>query len=75
MGAIQFIHKKIMEDAHNGVTVLLISYELDEILAISSRIAVMSKGRIVYDAPARETSRSTIGKYISSGIHAQEGGR
>ena len=65
MGAIQFIHKKIMEDARNGVTIILISYELDEILEISSRIAVMSKGRIVFDAPARKVTRQLIGKYIS----------
>ena len=73
MGAIQFIHKKIMEDAKSGVTVLLISYELDEILAISSRIAVMNHGKIVFDAPARQVTRAMIGKYISRGAMAKGG--
>ena len=73
MGAIQFIHKKIMEDAQSGATVLLISYELDEILAISSRIAVMNHGKIVFDAPARQVTRSLIGKYISRGATAKGG--
>ena len=65
MGAIQFIHKKIMEDARSGVTV--------EILAISSRIAVMNHGKIVFDAPARQVTREIIGKYISRGATAKGG--
>ena len=73
MGAIQFIHEKIMEDARNGNTVLLISYELDEILAISSRIAVMNHGKIVFEAPAKQVTREIIGKYISRGATAKGG--
>ena len=65
LGAIQMVHKKIMEDAAKGTAVLLISYELDEILSISSRVAVIDNGKIVYSALSHQVKRSTIGKYLS----------
>jgi simple sugar transport system ATP-binding protein len=46
IGAIEFIHRKILEARAGGVGVLLVSSELDEILALSDRILVMFKGRI-----------------------------
>ena len=65
LGAINYIHQRIIQDAKNGTAVLLISYELDEILSISTRIAVIDSGKIVYDSPAYKTNRVTIAKYLS----------
>jgi len=69
LGAINYIHEKIIQDAKNGTTILLISYELDEILTISSRIAVINNGKIVYETLGNKAKRSEIAKYLSnSGI-------
>jgi simple sugar transport system ATP-binding protein len=65
LGAINYIHQRIIQDAKNGTAVLLISYELDEILSISTRSAVIDSGKIVYDSPAYKTNRATIAKYLS----------
>lgn len=67
LGAIQYVHDKILEDAKKGAGILLISYELDEILAISSRIAVMNRGKIVFNALRNNTDRAEIGAYMTDG--------
>ena len=65
VGAINFIHEKILEEAKAGIAVILISYELDEILKVSSRIAVMDQGKIVFDKYKKDgVDRQTIGKYL-----------
>ncbi len=66
LGAINSIHEKIIQETKKGTTILLISYELDEILTISSRIAVINKGKIVYETLAYNAKRSTIAKYLSN---------
>jgi simple sugar transport system ATP-binding protein len=65
IGAINFIHKKIVEDAARGAAVILISYEIDEVLDVASRVLVMDNGSIVYDKPTRVTTKSLIGSYLS----------
>lgn len=67
LGAIQYVHQKIIEDAKKGAGILLISYELDEILSISSRVAVISRGQIVYNSLRTNTTREQIGNYIALG--------
>ena len=47
VGSIEFIHRRIVEARDRGAAVLLISAELDEIMSLSDRIAVMYKGRIL----------------------------
>ena len=47
VGSIEYIHSRIIEKRDEGTAVLLVSPELDEILALSDRIAVMYKGQIV----------------------------
>ena len=58
MGSIEFVHRRIVEQRDRGLAVLLISSELDEIYALSDRIAVMYEGRITGfrppDVPAGE---------------------
>lgn len=60
------IHDFIRYEAKNNKAVLLISYELDEILKISNRIIVMNKGKIVCDKSSKEINRNIIGKYLVS---------
>lgn len=64
IGAINNIHEYILDEAKKGKTVILISYELDEILKIASRVIVMDHGDIVLDAPKVDIDRQTIGKYL-----------
>lgn len=60
------IHDFIRYEAKNNKAVLLISYELDEILKISNRIIVINKGKIVCDKPNKKINRNIIGKYLVS---------
>ena len=58
------IRGQIMEQRNRGAAVLLVSEDLDEILELADRIAVMSGGAIAYVAPTGETDRNTIGGYM-----------
>ena len=46
VGAIEYIHKRLIEERDNGKAVLVVSFELDEILNVSDRIAVIHDGKI-----------------------------
>ena len=59
------IRAQIMEQRNHGAAVLLVSEDLDEILELADRIAVMSGGTINYVAPVGETDRATIGKHMA----------
>jgi len=59
------IRSQIMEQRNNGAAVLLVSEDLDEVLELADRVAVMSGGTINYVAPVGETDRSTIGKHMA----------
>jgi general nucleoside transport system ATP-binding protein len=59
------IRAQIMEQRNRGAAVLLVSEDLDEILALADRVAVMSEGRIIYVAPIDETDRQTIGHHMA----------
>ena len=59
------IRSQIMEQRNRGAAVLLISEDLDEILELSDRVAVMSEGTISYVAPIGETDRATIGIHMA----------
>jgi simple sugar transport system ATP-binding protein len=61
VGSIEFIHRRLVEKRDEGAAVLLVSAELDEILALSDRIAVMYEGRIVATLPAQEADRARLG--------------
>ena len=61
IGSTEFIHQKLLEERERGVAILLISTELDEIFALSDRIAVMYKGKIVDIVDAASARRETIG--------------
>jgi simple sugar transport system ATP-binding protein len=59
------IRSQIMEQRNRGAAVLLVSEDLDEILELADRVAVMSEGTINYVAPVGETDRATIGKHMA----------
>lgn len=61
VGAIEFIHKRIIEQRDKFKAVLLISFELEEILNVSDRIAVFHDGKIVGIVNADETSEQELG--------------
>jgi general nucleoside transport system ATP-binding protein len=61
VGSIEFIHRRIVEARDRGTAVLLISAELDEIMSLSDRIAVMYKGQILDTLDARTATREELG--------------
>ncbi|MDX9990546.1 MAG: ABC transporter ATP-binding protein [Anaerolineales bacterium] len=61
VGSIEYIHNRIIEKRDDGVGVLLVSSELDEILALSDRIAVMYKGQIVDILDADTVNKEYLG--------------
>ncbi|MCL4823673.1 MAG: heme ABC transporter ATP-binding protein, partial [Anaerolineales bacterium] len=71
VGSIEYIHSRIVEKRDEGTAVLLVSSELDEILALSDRIAVMYRGQIVAIVPSGQASREYIG-LLMAGIHPDE---
>jgi general nucleoside transport system ATP-binding protein len=70
VGSIEFIHHRIVEARDHGTAVLLISAELDEIMSLSDRIAVMYKGRILATLDARTASREELG-LLMAGIQPE----
>lgn len=71
VGSIEYIHGRIMEKRDAGCGVLLVSSELDEIMSLADRIAVMYRGRIVDVLPADEASREDVG-LLMAGIRRDE---
>ena len=64
VGSIEFIHEQIVSERDKGKAVVLISTELDEVLALADRIAVMYRGKIV-GIVGPETSRESLGKMMA----------
>jgi ABC-type uncharacterized transport system ATPase subunit len=60
VGSIEYVHQRIIAERDRGVAVLLISSELDEILALADRVAVMCQGRIIGVVPP-SAGREQIG--------------
>ena len=61
VGSIEFIHQQIVAKRDEGIAVLLISSELDEIMALSDRIVVMYRGSIIGEVLNKETTRQELG--------------
>lgn len=75
-GSAAFIHQALMDLAAKGTAVLVISQDLDELFAVSDRIAVMSEGHLSESTPASETTVEQIG-LLMGGLHQtdQQGGQ
>ena len=65
VGSIEYIHKEIVKMRDEGVGVLVISAELDEILSLSDRIAIMFRGEIVTIVKAKGTTREQLGLWMA----------
>ena len=61
VGSIEFIHRRIVEARDRNTAVLLVSAELDEVMSLSDRIAVMYKGRILDTLDAQQATREKLG--------------
>mgnify|MGYP000889807065 CR=1 FL=1 len=76
VGAIEYIHRKLVEQRNAGKAVLLISLELDEVMNLSDRILVIYQGVIVADLVPQKINMRELGLYMagSSPAAAKEGG-
>ncbi len=61
VGSIEYIHKRLVEQRDNGKAVLLVSLELDEILNVSDRIAIVNNGELIGIVNASETDENEVG--------------
>jgi simple sugar transport system ATP-binding protein len=71
VGSIEYIHKRLIESRDSGVAVLLVSSELDEIMQLSDRIAVMYRGQIIDIVDAKDASKERIG-LLMAGVRAEK---
>lgn len=67
VGAIEYVHKALVEERNKGKAILLVSFELDEILSLSDEIAVIFDGKIVSRKQASETNESELGLLMAGG--------
>ena len=72
VGAIEYIHHRLIEQRDSGKAVLLVSLELDEILNVSDRIAVISHGELIGILQADETDENEVG-LMMTGVRKGEG--
>ncbi len=72
VGAVEKIHKQLIDNRDAGKGVLLVSLELEEVMNVSDRILVMHNGKIVAELNPKETTVQEIGLYMS-GAKVQEG--
>ena len=71
VGAIEFIHKQLVEQRDKGKAVLLVSFELDEIFNLSDRIAVINAGRLIDIVNTQDTDVNSVG-LMMAGIKKEE---
>jgi general nucleoside transport system ATP-binding protein len=68
VGSVEYIHRRILQKRDEGCAVLLVSSELDEVMQLSDRIAVMYRGKIVDILPADKATKEGVG-LLMAGIH------
>jgi len=75
VGSIEYIHRRLVQKRDEGCAVLLVSAELDEIMALSDQIAVMYEGRIVGTVDAGKVTREELGLLMAGAqVAGQKGG-
>ncbi len=67
VGAIEFVHKYIVEQRNKNKAVLLVSFELDEIMSLSDRIEVIFDGKIVGGVEGKDADEKTLGFMMAGG--------
>ena len=65
VGAIEFIHKQLVEQRDRGKAILLVSLELEEVMSLSDRILVMYEGEIVGELDPTKTTAQELGLYMA----------
>ncbi len=74
VGAIEFVHKQLIRQRDLGKAILLFSLELDEILSLADRIAVIYEGEIVAILPREEATEEELGLMMTGGLSGRKGG-
>jgi simple sugar transport system ATP-binding protein len=74
VGATEYIRQRMLDERSRGAAILLISADLDEILALSDRIAVMYEGRLMAIMPAEEAIADELG-LLMAGVQRTEAHR
>ncbi len=67
VGAIEFVHRRLVEQRDAGRAILLVSFELDEILGLADRVLVMYEGRVVLERPGEEADEQELGLAMTGG--------
>ena len=67
VGSIEFVHQQLINQRDQGLAVLLVSAELDEILSLSDRIGVIYRGQLIVTANATDLDRNRIGRIMTTG--------
>ncbi len=65
VGAMEYIHRRLLQERERGAGILLISEDLDEVFSLSDRIAVIYEGKIMGEAIGKNASREQIGLWMS----------
>jgi simple sugar transport system ATP-binding protein len=65
VGSIEFIHERIIAERDGGAAVLIVSSELDEVMALSDRILVMFDGKVVAERRPQDTTNAELGLYMA----------
>ncbi len=65
VGSIEYIHSRIVEERDEGAAVLIVSTELDEVMALSDRLLVMFDGRIVAELDPTQVTNADVGLYMA----------
>jgi ABC-type uncharacterized transport system ATPase subunit len=73
IGATEYVHRQLMDQRTEGIATLLISEDLDEILALSDRVAVIYEGQIMDVVSSDRTTPAELG-LLMAGVHAENGG-
>ncbi len=75
VGAIEFIHKQLVEQRDRGKAILLISLELEEVMSLSDRILVMYEGEIVGELDPAKTTAQELGLYMAGAKRQDKEGK
>jgi simple sugar transport system ATP-binding protein len=67
VGAIEFVHKYIVEQRNKGRAILLVSFELDEVMSLSDRIEVIFDGQITGSVPGKDADEKELGFLMAGG--------
>ena len=73
VGAIEYIHKQIVASRDSGMGVLLVSFELDEVMSLADRILVMYEGEIVGELDPKTTTVQELGLYMAGAKRQNSG--